>query len=70
MPGNRRGPPPDMEEYAEELYGQAQQYAANKRYIVLLDVYLALESCARKCAELDRRVRELENRYERDDHRS
>lgn len=64
--GNRRGPPPDMEAYAEELYGQAQHYAADKRHIVLTDIYLALESCARKCAELERRVSELEEKRDDD----
>lgn len=58
--GNRRHAPEDMEEYADAIYAQAQHYAVNKRYIVLTDIYLALESCARKCVELERRVRELE----------
>lgn len=60
MPGNRRGPPKDMEAHAEELYKQAQHYIADEKHVVLTDIYLAIESCARKCAELERRVKELE----------
>lgn len=52
-----RRPPPNMEAYAEELYEEARNYAANRKNAVLTDIYLALESCARKCAELDRRLR-------------
>lgn len=52
-----RRPPPNMEAYAEELYEQARNYAANRKHVVLTDIYVALESCARKCAELDRRLR-------------
>lgn len=68
--GSGRGPPKDMEEFSEEVYKQAQHYAPEKKHIVLTDIYLAIEGCARKCVELERRVKELEDRYERDDHRS
>jgi hypothetical protein len=65
-----RLPLEDMEAFADEVCRQARHYAQNRRHIVLTDIYLALETVARKCAQLQNRVKELEDRYERDDHRS
>jgi hypothetical protein len=58
----RRGPD-DMDDYADDLFGQSMHYLSQPRSsstLILGDLYVALEQLARECAYLRRRVTALE----------